>query len=147
MFVTAHGIWAGPIVGLLSFGESLAIIGLFIPATAVMIAIGGLIGTGVLDPAAIILWAVGGAILGDWISYWMGRRIGPSVYHRWPLNRHRPMVARTRLFFRKYGLTAVFLGRFLGPMRDRYDRLLDNVGKKNADRWLEQMARIERAKR
>jgi hypothetical protein len=29
----------------------------------------------------------------------------------------------------------------------RYDRLLRSVGKKNADRWLEQMARIERAKR
>lgn len=57
------------------------------------------------------------AILGDWISYWVGHRIGPSVYHRWPMNRHRPMVARTRLFFRKYGLVAVFLGRFLGPIR------------------------------
>ncbi|MEN3746831.1 DedA family protein [Sphingomonas sp. HF-S3] len=116
-FLSVHGMWAGPIVGLLSFGESLAIIGIFIPATAVMLAIGGLVGTGTLDPVPIILWAVGGAILGDWISYWIGRRIGPSVYHRWPLNKHRPMVARTRLFFRKYGFLAVFLGRFLGPIR------------------------------
>lgn len=116
-FVAEHGMWAGPIVGLLSFGESLAVVGLFIPATAVMLAIGGLVGSNVLDPAPIIFWAVGGAVLGDWVSYGMGRWIGPSVYHRWPLKSHRPMVARTRLFFRKYGFMAVFLGRFLGPIR------------------------------
>lgn len=117
LFMSVHGAWAGPIVGLLSFGESLAVVGLFIPATAVMLAVGGLVGTGVLDPFSIILWAIAGAILGDWISFWFGRRIGPSVYRRWPLKGHRPMVARTRLFFRKYGFAAIFLGRFLGPIR------------------------------
>lgn len=115
--VATHGAWAGPIIGLLSLGESLAIVGLFIPATTIMLAIGGLLATGVLDPAPIVLWAIGGAIVGDWISYWAGRRIGPSIYRRWPLKNHRPMVARARLFFRKYGFTAVFLGRFLGPIR------------------------------
>ncbi|PNU02254.1 DedA family protein [Novosphingobium guangzhouense] len=116
-FVAVHGVWAGPIVGLLSFGESLAVVGLFIPATAVMLAIGGLVGSDVLAPLPIVLWAIGGAVLGDWISFGLGRWIGPSVYHRWPLRAYRPMVARTRLFFRKYGFMAVFLGRFLGPIR------------------------------
>lgn len=116
-FVASYGMWAGPIVGLLAFGESLAVIGVLIPATAVMIAIGGLIGAGTLDPIPIYVWAVIGAILGDWLSYWIGRRIGPSVYRRWPLNRHRSMVARTRLFFRKYGFLSIFFGRFLGPVR------------------------------
>lgn len=115
--ITQHGAWAGPIVGLLAFGESLALVGLFIPATAVMISVGGLIGTGVLDPAPILFWAAAGAIAGDWVSYAIGRRIGPSIYRRWPLNRHRPMVARARLFFRRYGFISVFAGRFLGPIR------------------------------
>ena len=117
LLVAAYGAWAGPVIGLLAFGESLAVIGVLIPATAVMIAIGGLIGAGTLDPVPVYIWAVAGAILGDWLSYWIGRRIGPSVYRRWPLNRHRPMVARTRLFFRKYGFLSVFFGRFLGPVR------------------------------
>lgn len=116
-FVTAHGVWAGPIVGALAFGESLAIIGLFIPATAIMIAVGGLIGTGTIDAGPVILFAVTGAVLGDYISYLVGRRIGPSVYRRWPLNRHRSAVARARLFFRRYGFAAIFIGRFLGPIR------------------------------
>ena len=61
--IAQHGMWAGPIIGLLAFGESLAIVGLFIPATALMIATGGLIGTGVLPPLPVLLCAMGGAIL------------------------------------------------------------------------------------
>ncbi|WP_443478240.1 DedA family protein [Novosphingobium aerophilum] len=116
-FVSAHGMWAGPVVGILCFGESLAIVGLFVPATAVMLAIGGLIGADALDAWPIFIWAVAGSILGDWVSYGLGNRIGPRIYRRWPLNRHRPAVARTRLFFRKFGFAAVFMGRFLGPIR------------------------------
>ncbi|MBU3992375.1 MAG: DedA family protein [Alphaproteobacteria bacterium] len=115
--VSEYGFWAGPIVGVLAFGESLALVGLFIPATALMIAVGGLMGSGTVAPLPVIVCAAAGAILGDWISYKIGRRIGPSIYRRWPLNRHRPMVARARLFFRRYGFLSIFLGRFLGPIR------------------------------
>lgn len=116
-FIVQHGVWAGPIVGVLAFGESLAVVGLFIPATALMIAVGGLLGTGVVDPWWVMGWAIIGAVIGDWISYTLGRRIGPSIYRRWPLNRHRSMVARARLFFRRQGFLAIFVGRFLGPIR------------------------------
>lgn len=116
-FITEHGAWAGPIIGVLTFGESLAVVGLVMPATALMIAIGGLIGAGTVDPLSVVAWAAGGAIVGDWLSYGIGRRIGPSVYRRWPLKRHRSSVARARLFFRRYGFAAIFLGRFLGPIR------------------------------
>ena len=116
-FIAQHGAWAGPIIGVLAFGESMAVVGLFVPATALMIAIGGLIATGVVEPLPVILWAIGGAVIGDWVSFALGRKIGPSIYRRWPLNRHRTMVARTRLFFRRFGFLAIFLGRFLGPIR------------------------------
>lgn len=116
-FITTHGVWAAPIIGMLAFGESLAVIGLFIPATTLMIAVGGLIGTGTLNGIPVIGCAIVGAALGDWISYLMGRRVGPSIYRRWPLNRHKLAVARARLFFRRFGFATIFLGRFLGPMR------------------------------
>ena len=117
IFVTAHGIWAGPIIGILAFGESLAFIGLFIPATTLMIAVGGLIGAGTIDGIPVVACAIVGAALGDWISYTTGGLVGPRAYRRWPLNRHRVAVARARLFFRRFGFATIFLGRFLGPMR------------------------------
>ena len=115
--ITENAAMAGPIIGLLAFAESLIIIGMFVPAVALMIAIGGLIAAGVLDLGPVLFWAVAGSILGDWVSYLLGRWIGPSIYHRWPLRNHRSGVARARLFFRRFGFISVFLGRFFGPVR------------------------------
>ena len=78
---------------------------------------GGLIGSGVLPPIPVLVYAIVGAILGDIVSYVLGRLAGPRVVYKWPLNRHRHGVAWTRLFFRRYGFSAVFFGRFLGPIR------------------------------
>ncbi|GGB00846.1 hypothetical protein GCM10011491_31300 [Brucella endophytica] len=116
-FISAHGAWAGPIVGLIAFGESLAILGMFVPATPIMLLIGGLIGAGIIEPFSVILGAIIGAVIGDIISYLLGWWVGRSIVHKWPLNRHRQGVARARLYFRRYGFAAVFFGRFFGPIR------------------------------
>jgi membrane protein DedA with SNARE-associated domain len=117
LFIADHRSWAGPIIGLIVLAESLAVIGLFFPATPIMFAIGGMLGTGTLDPVPAILWALLGAVAGDGTSYALGRRIGPSIYYRVPFNRHVPMFAKARLFFQRYGFAAIFVGRFLGPFR------------------------------
>jgi membrane protein DedA with SNARE-associated domain len=116
-FLIHHKDIAGPILGGIAFGESLVLIGLFFPATAIMLFAGGLIQKGVLDPVSVIGWSIAGAVLGDIVTYWIGRWIGPSVVHHWPLNRDKTAVARARLFFRKYGFLSIFIGRFLGPVR------------------------------
>ncbi|PYE90090.1 DedA family protein [Phyllobacterium leguminum] len=116
-FISAHSAWAGPIVGLIAFGESLALIGMFIPATPIMLLIGGLVGAGIIEPFSVILGAIIGAVVGDIISYFLGWYVGRSIVHKWPLNKHRQGVARARLYFRRYGFAAVFFGRFFGPIR------------------------------
>lgn len=116
-FIEAHQQWAGPITFLLTLGESLIVIGLFIPATALVLLTGGLIGAGTLSPWTILAWGISGAIIGDAVSYGLGRWLGPSMVRRWPLNTQRTAVARARLFFHKYGFVAVLAGRFLGPIR------------------------------
>jgi len=117
VFLLVHRDMAGPILGIIAFGESLILVGLFFPATAIMLFTGGLLHKGILDPATVIGWSVAGAVLGDIVTYWLGRWIGPSVVHHWPLNRDKVAVARARLFFRKYGFLSIFIGRFLGPVR------------------------------
>lgn len=117
VFIEANQMWAGPILGVLAFGESMAILGLFVPATALMLLAGGLVGAGTLDAAPVLLWSMAGASVGDAVSYYLGRKIGFKALRRWPLNRDRHSVARGRLFFRKYGWLSIFIGRFLGPIR------------------------------
>ncbi|MGB6104750.1 MAG: DedA family protein [Pusillimonas sp.] len=116
-FIETHQEWAGLTLGLLAMGESLLIIGLAIPATALMLLVGGLVGSGALEPLPIIAWGVAGAALGDAISYYIGRLLGPKVVRSWPLNKQRRAVARARYFFHKYGVLSIFAGRFLGPLR------------------------------
>lgn len=116
-FIASHGQWAGPIVGVMAFGESLALIGMLIPATTLMLAVGGMMGAGIIDPWPVIASALIGAVIGDWVSFLFGRRIGKNAYRLWPLNRHRTAVARTRLFFRRHGVVSILFGRFLGPIR------------------------------
>ena len=116
-YVLHHKDLAGPILGGIAFGESLVLIGLFFPATLIMVFAGLAIQQGRLDAASVIGWSIAGAVLGDIVTYWVGRWIGPSVVHHWPLNRDKTAVAKARLFFRKYGFLSIFIGRFLGPVR------------------------------
>jgi membrane protein DedA with SNARE-associated domain len=75
-FIETHRNWAPPLIGLLAFGESLVLVGLFIPATPMMILVGGLIGSGALPPIPVLVCAIIGAILGDIVSYALGRLAG-----------------------------------------------------------------------
>ncbi|OZI34091.1 hypothetical protein CAL29_11075 [Bordetella genomosp. 10] len=116
-FIETHQEWAGLVTGLLTLGESLVLVGLFVPATALMLVTGGLVGSGALDGWTILAWGVAGAVVGDAISYGLGRWLGPGILRRRPLDRQRQTVARARLFFYRYGFASVLLGRFLGPLR------------------------------
>lgn len=117
VLIETNQAWAGPITFLLTLGESMVLLGLFIPATALMLLTGGLIGAGTLDPWNIMAWGIAGAIVGDALSYGLGRWAGPNVLRRWPLRQQRTAVARARLFFYRYGFASVLIGRFLGPIR------------------------------
>jgi len=107
--------WAPAIIFILAFGESLAFVSLLLPATAMLFGIGGLIG--VADIAFWPIWwaAALGAALGDWFSYWLGRRYSYAIASIWPLSRRPDLLPRGETFFRKWGALSVFVGRFLGP--------------------------------
>lgn len=131
-FIQANQDWAGPITFLLTLGESLILVGLFIPATALMLLTGGLIGAGTLSPWNVLAWGIAGAIVGDAISYGLGRWLGPGLMRRWPFNTQRTAVARARLFFYRYGFASVLIGRFLGPIRSTIPTVAGIMGMNHA---------------
>ncbi len=116
-FIVENRMWAGPILGLITFGESMVVVGAFFPATALMVLAGGLAATGVLDPWSVLLWCIAGAVGGDAVSYWLGRKAGPRAWRHPVMRKRRKMAARARLFFRKFGTASIFLCRFMGPVR------------------------------
>ena len=115
--VREHKTWAAPVVFALAFGESLAFISLLIPAWAALVGIGALIGSSGLNFWPI--WVAGaiGAALGDWLSYWVGGKLGPPVAQVWPLSRHPDLIPKGERFVTKWGVLGIFIGRFFGPLR------------------------------
>ena len=116
-FVRANQGWAPVIVGILAFGESLAVLSVLIPATVILVGIGALIGGAGLSFWPIWTGAVVGAFLGDWVSYEVSRWIGPSLQQSWPMNKRPDLMARTEELMKRWGAWGVFVGRFFGPLR------------------------------
>jgi membrane protein DedA with SNARE-associated domain len=116
-FVRANQNWLAPAVFLLAFLESLAFVSLLVPSTAILAALGLAIGAGHLPFWTPFLAAVIGAILGDWLSYEIGRRYKGEVKRMWPFSKQPEIFDRGENFFRKYGAPGYFGGRFVGPLR------------------------------
>ena len=116
-FVRANEHWALPVVFILSFGESLAFVSVFLPATVALLGIGGLIGASGLSFFPICAAAALGATLGDWLSYWLGVTFKEPIGKIWPLSRYPDLLPRGHAFVERFGFYAIFLGRFFGPLR------------------------------
>lgn len=108
---------AGLATFIISAAESVAIIGTIVPGTITMTAIGTLAGAGIIPLWGTIIWAILGAIVGDGISYWMGRYFGPRLHNIWPFKSNPGVLKQGEVFVHKYGVMSVFLGRFVGPVR------------------------------
>ena len=116
-FIAAHSAWAAPIMFAVVFCESFAVVSLLVPGTAILAASGALVGSGTVSAHELLLGAIPGAIAGDAISYWLGKRYGRAMTAAWPLNRHPEMVERGEAMLKRYGGAGVFFGRFCGPVR------------------------------
>ena len=79
--------------------------------------LGALVGEAGIPFWPIYFAAVAGGFLGDWLSYWVGDHYQQRVYGLWPFTRHPAMLERGHVFFARWGIAGVFLGRFFGPLR------------------------------
>ena len=116
-FVRQHQVWAAPIVFALAFAELLAFISLLIPAWGALVLIGTIVQAGGLNFWPI--WIAGslGAAFGDWLSYWIGKKLEHTVQHIWPLSQYPDLIPKGEAFIAKWGALGIFIGRFSGPLR------------------------------
>ena len=99
----------------LAFIESAPFIGLFIPG-ATLISIGGFLASqGYFNLWNLIIFATMGAIVGDFVSYSLGRWGGDWIKDKKIIN--RTILNHGEKFFNKYGNKSIFWGRFFGPIR------------------------------
>lgn len=116
-FLHNHPNWAGFITFFVVFCEAMAVIGVIVPGTVTMTAIGMLVGTGVIDATSTFTWAIIGAICGDYLSYILGVYYKDRLHYMWPFKKHPKLLIKSEKFFADHGGKSVMIGRFIGPMR------------------------------
>ena len=100
----------------LILGESA---GVPLPGETALITAGGLAAAGHLSLPLVIVVAASAAVVGDTLGYWAGRRGGRQLLLRDGLGaaHRRRGVALADGFFARFGIAAVFLGRWVPGMR------------------------------
>ncbi|KFC10043.1 DedA family integral membrane protein [Trabulsiella guamensis ATCC 49490] len=110
-----HTVLISLIVFLLTFTKSCAIVSLVIPGTSGLLLLGPLSAGNV--GLFAIMWAMAslGAISGFWLSWWIGKYYYHRIRHwRWL---KLSIMEKSRVFLQRWGIYAVFLGRFISPLR------------------------------
>ncbi len=105
------------VIFLIAFGDALLIVGVAIPATPLLFAVGTLVGLGHIDGTYAVLCAAAGAFCGDGVSYLAGRRYGDSLKTRWPFAQNPHWLERGDAAFRRHGMKSLVIGRFVGAIR------------------------------
>ena len=116
-FVGSHPHFAMMAVFLLALSEAVPVVGTVVPGSAAILGISALATTAQLDPWLLLIAATLGAIAGDGFSFWLGRRYRSKILRAWPLNRSPHLIARSKAFIKRYGISSVFLARFTAVVR------------------------------
>ncbi len=121
--LSLNGAFALAIVFLVPALEASAFLGFLFPGEIAVLLGGVLAFHGRVPLAAVIVAAVAGAIIGDSIGYFVGRRWGHQLLRG--MGAHVPFVGRridehlasARAYLKRRGGAAVFFGRFVGALR------------------------------
>jgi membrane protein DedA with SNARE-associated domain len=101
------------------FGVMLESSGVPLPGETVLLLSGALAHRGVLDFGDAVVFGILGAVVGDQLGYWAGRRGGRAFVLRWGrfvlVTPER--LGRAEAFFDRHGGRAVFLARFVSGLR------------------------------
>lgn len=127
-----HTNWALFITFIISFSESLAIIGSIVPGSITMTAIGILAGSGIMRVDLTYLSAVLGAIAGDSLSYLLGFFYSDQLVKVWPLKKYPQWLVYGKNYFSRHGGKSVLIGRFIGPLRSLIPVI---AGMMHMDHW------------
>ena len=97
--------------------EALAIVGMIVPGTFIVMGIAGMAAASGQSMLPFLGVAVLGAVIGDYLSYWLGFRFRDSVRQWRPLARRPQVMASADRFFSRYGSASVALCRFFPVIR------------------------------
>jgi undecaprenyl-diphosphatase len=116
-WLSANPQWLGLAIFLVACIECLAIAGIIVPGTVLLFAVAVLAGSGAFSLGETLLLGFLGGLLGDAVSYTLGKYFHQNI-RRLPLLRHHPeWIGSAETYFQRYGIASLLVGRFIGPLR------------------------------
>jgi len=112
-----HQEWVAVAIVVIAFLESLALAGVFIPGVVLLFGVSALAGGNILDVYSTIGCAFIGAIMGDGISFFIGKCLKQRIKQLWPFNRYPDWIDNGESYFSRHGGKSIVIGRFVGPIR------------------------------
>lgn len=133
--IARYGVWTYGILFLIVFLETGVVVTPFLPGDSLLFATGALAAQGSLNPWLLFFGLSASALLGDNLNYWIGRRIGPAVFHRDGRFLKKAYLDKTRAFYAKHGGKTVILARFV-PIVRTFSPFVAGVGAMTYPRFL-----------
>jgi membrane-associated protein len=115
--VSAHAWLAYLTLFLAALLEAVPVLGSLVPGSTIILALSALIPGGELQLAKVLTAAAFGAVIGDGTAFWIGHRSKREILSAWPMSRYPGVIAQSETFFHRWGTLAVFLARFVPPIR------------------------------
>src|SRR5258705_4863945 len=127
-FVAQHGAWVYALLFAIVFCETGLVVTPFLPGDSLLFVAGAIAAVGGMDIVAVTATLVTAALCGDNVNYWVGRWIGPKVFHfresRWFNPEH---LQRAHAFYERHGGKTIILARFV-PIVRTYVPFVAGVG-------------------
>ncbi len=111
--------WGYYVLFLMTFLETSAFLGFLVPGESMVVISGLLASRGVLELGDVIWVASLGAIMGDTVGYFIGRRFGERFFLKYGkyFFFKKEYLDEAKGFFDKHGGKTVFFGRFMAWLR------------------------------
>ncbi|MCK9392829.1 MAG: DedA family protein [Syntrophales bacterium] len=112
------GVWVYLIVFIIVFCETGLVVTPFLPGDSLLFGLGALAAIGDLNVIWLFILLSVAAIAGDTVNYFIGKYVGPKVFHQ-ETSRFfkREYLERTHQFYEKYGGKTIVIARFMPIIR------------------------------
>jgi len=113
-----YGVWVYLLLFLIVFCETGLVVTPFLPGDSLLFVAGTLWAAAGLNVHALAGLLIAAAILGNTTNYWIGRYLGPKVFH-WEDSRwfNRKALDRTHAFYERHGGKTIVITRFVPIIR------------------------------
>jgi membrane protein DedA with SNARE-associated domain len=115
--VAQHPVGALGMVFLAAIIEAVAVLGILIPGTPILMAVAGAAAMAGQPMLPFLILSVIGAVIGDFLSFWVGKRFSVRLREVWPFSRRPSLMENAERFFDRYGIYSVALCRFVPVLR------------------------------